>query len=111
MKIRHGDVAVMQTDELPAGATRVHGPVVLAYGEITGHAHRVTGNASLWDVGTQRYMVVESEATLTHEWIAPVTVPPGTYQIVIQQDWEPSTAGVEPGVMAEQARTKGEAKQ
>jgi archaeosine-15-forming tRNA-guanine transglycosylase len=93
MNIRHGDVAVLWADELPAGATRVGGPIVLAYGEATGHAHRVTGgNVSLWDVGTQRYMMVEGGlATLDHEEHGPVTIQPGTYRVVIQQAWDPFT--------------------
>src|SRR5574337_190971 len=41
MLIRHGDVVLVPVAEVPAGKTvrRKHGKLVLAEGEITGHAH------------------------------------------------------------------------
>lgn len=47
MMFRHGDVLLVQVPALPAGATKADKQgdgrtgVVLAYGEVTGHAHRI----------------------------------------------------------------------
>jgi hypothetical protein len=44
---RQGDVLVQQVDEIPDGLHAVpldKGRVILAYGEVTGHAHAVVGD-------------------------------------------------------------------
>ena len=43
-QFRHGDVFLKEVAALPQGAVqaaRDHGDVILAYGEVTGHAHRI----------------------------------------------------------------------
>jgi hypothetical protein len=96
MNIRHGDVFVLACNCLPEGATVIPRDVrgiVLAYGEVTGHAHRVSAppgiRVSLWDAAGQRYMTVEGGAALLdHEEHGPVSVPEGTYRINIQRTYD-----------------------
>ena len=91
---RHGDVYLVATNSLPAGATelpRGRGDVILAYGEVTGHAHRIhERTAVLWDADGQRYLTVdEGGAALTHEEHARIDLPAGCYRVVIQREYAP----------------------
>ena len=87
MNYRHGDVGLFAA-ELPAGAIleRTEG-IVLAEGEVTGHAHRIkSGPVSLWNAGKQRYIIVgEGGAMLDHEEHGPLPIAPGTYECRIQR--------------------------
>ena len=93
-QIRHGDVFLVQVDGLPAGAIehpRDRGDVILAYGEVTGHAHRIhERTAVLWDVDGQRYLTVAAGgAALTHEEHARIDLPAGCYRVVLQREYAP----------------------
>ena len=64
----------------------------LAKGELTGHAHRITerDNASLWQDDDSLFLdVTGSEATLTHEEHAPITLKRGKYRVWIQREYTP----------------------
>lgn len=89
--VRQGDVLIVdvayrgdKSDEgkLVPSADRV----VLAYGEVTGHAHAITETtkARLLDVQAERYLQVLSEATLRHEEHAPIVLREGHYQQAFQ---------------------------
>ncbi len=90
---RHGDVFLQRVDALPAGATERprDGDVILALGEVTGHAHRIrTKETRIWDMGTQRYLVVpEGGGVLEHEEHGTIAIPSGAYQIVQQREYHP----------------------
>ena len=73
---RQGDVYVQKFDVLPEGCKPVkrdNGGVVLAYGEVTGHAHQFKEkHVTLYsnDNG-RRFLVIEGKpATLFHEELA-----------------------------------------
>ena len=93
-QIRQGDILLIPvTLEAPAGC-RGRSEVVLAEGEVTGHAHRLAGAEVLdWSVGGQRYVQVVGEAagTLRHEDHDPspaAVVEPGvTYRVVRQRQF------------------------
>lgn len=64
-QFRQGDVMIERIgdlDQLPSDAkpaARDNGRVVLAYGEVTGHAHALTApNAELFTRGTDRWLVI-----------------------------------------------------
>ena len=88
---RQGDVFLEKVDMMPGSATEVpadNGEIVLAYGEVTGHKHRIrafmdTGSlpARLFDVGDMRFLDVQSPSALIHEEHAPVTLEPGIYKV------------------------------
>src|SRR5882672_11205048 len=83
--LRQGDVLLIRVDEIPADAAEVKsegGTVVLAYGEVTGHAHAFydnTYNVKLRAGGSGRYLEVLAPAALKHEEHSTVKVPAGKY--------------------------------
>jgi hypothetical protein len=97
-QLRQGDVLLVPAETVPEGALSVRrdaGRVVLAYGEVTGHAHAIRSSAArLLEVDTERYLVTTDEVTLEHEEHGPIAVAPGTYRVVIQREYVP--AEIEP---------------
>lgn len=102
--IRQGDVLVKRTRKTPSQAAKIvtdQGRTILAYGEVTGHAHEVITDAppmtgdpvpaqQLFEEpdGT-RLLVVRGPATLRHEEHAPLNIPAGTYEVVRQREYSP----------------------
>ncbi len=100
---RQGDVGLQLVDALPEGATqaKVEGRIVLAYGEVTGHAHAIYGDelalidsmpvtkAKQWDAGAERFIQVIETVNLQHEEHAPITLTPGLYQVIQQREYHP----------------------
>ena len=89
---RQGDV-LMVPAELPAGAVQVktQGDVILAYGEVTGHAHRIKESAKvrMWSAGAERFLQVMKTVALTHEEHTTVNIPPGVYKLPAQVEYTP----------------------
>jgi hypothetical protein len=91
---RQGDVLVERVNMIPPGARPVprdNGRVVLAYGEVTGHAHAIEEREVTMlevDAGI-RYLDVQMEAFLRHEEHATVPLPPGKYRVVRQREYTP----------------------
>jgi hypothetical protein len=93
-QVRQGDVLLVPVEEIPATARPVGrdaGRVVLAYGEVTGHAHAIrAAGARQLEADGRRYLAVADHAvTLEHEEHGPIVVAPGTYRIVIQREYVP----------------------
>jgi len=90
-QVRQGDVLLVPVEEVPEGArslARTRGRVVLAEGEVTGHAHAIRSSAAtLLGTGDERYLRVAAPVTLDHEEHAPIPVVPGTYRVVIQREY------------------------
>src|SRR5579859_5039825 len=96
--IRQGDVLLVPYDKktLPKTAkpvARDNGRVVLAYGEVSGHAHAFTsphvGLFRSMAFGQERnYLHVGETATLGHEEHDPIEVPKGTYRVVQQREFD-----------------------
>ena len=89
---RQGDVLLVAVDTLPEQAQPEprRGRIVLAEGEVTGHAHAVEErDARTFTHDGQRYLLAKSKAQLIHEEHAPIAVPPGAYRVVIQREYEP----------------------
>jgi hypothetical protein len=64
--------------------------IVLAYGEATGHAHAIyEPGATLLesDEGTFLQVLKEGGVELEHEEHVNITVPEGTYKVIIQREW------------------------
>ncbi len=90
VQLRQGDVFLERVDGLPEGAKPVKG-LVLAEGEATGHAHRVTGGrARLFDSAGKRFLRVSGTATLAHEEHAPLALARGVYEVRRQREYSPS---------------------
>jgi hypothetical protein len=98
MKIyRQGDVLIRTIKAIPEGANDVtpKDRIVLAYGEVTGHAHAIAPDEarefSMADAAgiVRRFLNVVSEATVRHEEHAPIPLPPGAYEIITQREYHP----------------------
>lgn len=96
---RQGDVLLRRVDAIPAAAAAEktdNGRVVLAYGEVTGHAHAIAeSEAQSFSMPAaagvvQRFLAVASSgATLRHEEHSAIELPPGIYEIVQQREYSP----------------------
>lgn len=88
---RHGDVLVSQIDTIPKRAVkRPH--LVLAEGEMTGHAHRIAqiGSAELFQLGPEMFLrVLAPAATLVHDEHGPISLPRGAYRVWRQREYSP----------------------
>ena len=100
--LRQGDVLLIPAGrKLPGkltGVDRDAGRVVLAYGEVTGHAHAIADNrAALYsDAATDRIFLEitaglsGAPAALEHEEHATVTIDPGVYEVRRQREYQPA---------------------
>jgi len=92
--VRQGDVLLVPVTSIPADAKpgrREKGRIVLAYGEVTGHAHLI---AAPWvelleDEGTRYIRVPRKGAELHHEEHGVINLAPGEYRVVIQREYSP----------------------
>lgn len=79
--------------------------IVLAYGEVTGHAHAIYPEvevidgeektvlpAKLWDAGAERFLQVIKKTALKHEEHAPIPLDPGVYRVIQQREYDPEEA-------------------
>jgi hypothetical protein len=88
---RHGDVLIGQIDVLPENAKK-RGNVILAYGEITGHSHRIADpkTAETFELDGQIYLKVTApKALLIHEEHAAIELPEGMYRVWQQREYTP----------------------
>ena len=85
-QLRQGDVLLQPVDRLPDGLEEITGPVILARGEATGHAHVITlpeterHKVRYWNGGAERYIQALERVTVTHEEHAPIVLEPGIYK-------------------------------
>jgi hypothetical protein len=90
---RQGDVMLKRIDQKPASAKPDkldNGRIILAYGEVTGHAHAIAQDeANIFIDGTRRFLEVcyEKQAHLKHEEHATIVLPPGTYEVLQQREY------------------------
>lgn len=96
LPFRQGDVLVVPIESIPSGLAEVprdNGRLVLAYGEATGHAHVVDGEAVLLaaDVAEldERFLHIEQEAQLVHDEHDTITLPAGDYIVRRQREYAP----------------------
>lgn len=92
--VRQGDVLLLPVGAIPGTAKkgeRDKGRIVLAYGEISGHAHAITEEAvQLLEHEGARYLrVPEKGASLKHEEHREIALAPGEYRIVTQKEYTP----------------------
>ena len=90
---RQGDVLLMKVERLPEEAvlmeTEKH-RVVLAYGEVTGHAHAIsTDVAAMYSHNNERFLHVTPGAELVHEEHSTIFLEPGVYKVVQQREYTP----------------------
>lgn len=97
---RQGDVLIQLVDGLPNGAQNVTASdrIVLAHGEVTGHAHAIyepktkatpNGKALMWSAGAERFIQVLEATAVRHEEHAPIALDPGIYKVGLQREYSP----------------------
>ena len=90
--IRQGDVLLIPVERLPKAAleAKVKGDVILAHGEVTGHAHRIKReqtkevSARIFDIGAERYLQIAERVALTHEEHSAIFLEAGVYRQAFQ---------------------------
>ncbi|MEU3533746.1 MULTISPECIES: hypothetical protein [Streptomyces] len=103
---RQGDVLIVPvaeeavppgTDRLPRQPRDTRGRLVLALGEVTGHAHAVVGPGSLvretGPFGTA-YLHLPDGGRVVHEEHAAIALPKGWYRVVRQREYVPGAVRV-----------------
>ena len=88
-QFRHGDVYLEQV-ATPSHQGRIpRTSNILAEGEATGHAHRVTGDALLYELDGALYLRTGGDTALVHEEHARIPLPTGTFRVTLQRQWSP----------------------
>jgi len=95
MQYRQGDVLLVKVDSLPVKKNKIEregGRIILAHGEVTGHAHAIShSGAQFWlsQVPGDRssYLELSESTELQHEEHACITLEPGFYQVVRQREF------------------------
>jgi hypothetical protein len=90
-QFRQGDVLLQPVAKIPASAKRVDGKkdIVLAEGEVTGHAHRIKkpkNRVAAYFDGPTMYLEVNEPVTVDHEEHGQLTLPPGCYERRLQTE-------------------------
>jgi hypothetical protein len=94
---RQGDVLIIPVAHMPPGLKKVkreNGRVVLAHGEVTGHAHAITDKrvALFHDPKLAAIFMHVSGAdpvALEHDEHGTIAIPPGTYEVRRQREYHP----------------------
>lgn len=98
---RQGDVFVRQVPARDLAGVTIgdRTDVVLASGEVSGHAHRVVPAVKGRDdyptaqcvegPDGRRYLLVEQACMLTHEEHGPIAIQPGCYRVTVQREYTP----------------------
>lgn len=91
---RQGDVLLLKVDDMPPDVVPVepdNNRVILAYGEVTGHAHALsTATAMLYEHSSgDRFLQVTQPSALVHEEHSPIDLAPGCYKVIRQREYTP----------------------
>lgn len=94
---RQGDVLLVPVPDLPKNVEQEKeekaGLVILAYGEVTGHHHRFKSGggkrvrAYRMPNSEDRFVTLRGHGRLEHEEHDTISVPPGNYQVIIQEEY------------------------
>ncbi len=100
-KYRQGDVLFVRVESIPEGGKKRENGTA-AYGEVTGHSHRLQeanlATATVFECGKDLFLHVtdlgisiegDPGVTFIHEEHGPISLAPGSYEIVIQREYSP----------------------
>lgn len=90
-QFRHGDVIIQQIERLPEAADALP-HLILAHGELTGHAHRVAppGGAKLFRSPQGLFLEIRADGVgVVHEEHARIPLPQGVYRVWRQREYSP----------------------
>lgn len=94
---RQGDVLIIRVPALPKGLVpiaREADRVVLAHGELTGHAHAIKDErAALFRdpklAAVFMQVMGDAPVALEHDEHSTIHLPPGNYQVIRQREYQP----------------------
>ena len=86
---RHGDVQLTRVESIPVEAQSLGSRKELAYGEVTGHAHRIDVGELFQTKNGDLYLKVDELANLSHEEHATKVIQPGVYRVGIKRQYSP----------------------
>ena len=84
--IRHGDVQIIPVDSIPADAKKLDRKE-LAYGEVTGHAHRIDIGEIFETKNGELFLKVEKLAHVDHEEHKKTEIKPGNYAVRVKRQY------------------------
>lgn len=76
---RHGDVQFVRVDAIPEGAVSLGARREVAYGEVTGHAHRIDLGELFQTKDGNLYLKVDKLTRVSHEEHKTSVLEPGFY--------------------------------
>jgi len=89
MLYQQGDVLIRSVGQVPQNAKALsQRPVVLAYGEVTGHKHQILDEVKAFLDGESMYIASDTAFTVTHEEHKPIRVDPGIYEILRVKEYD-----------------------
>ena len=96
---RQGDILIVPMPKKQFKRARRRHPengcVVLAYGEVTGHAHIMDADSvRLYDAydddgSIEEVLLVDETTLLTHDDHLPIRIPKGVYRVIHQREYSP----------------------
>jgi hypothetical protein len=96
---RQGDVLIERIEAMPAKRTaipRENGRVILAHGEVTGHAHAIVDEkCDLYaspdaPMGVTYLEIQQAVVALKHDEHSTIELPEGKYRVTRQREYAPS---------------------
>jgi hypothetical protein len=97
--VRQGDVLLQRIADRNRTGTPIaeQGRIILAHGEVTGHAHEVVAEAAgelpaaafFEEPDGTRILFIDRPCALVHQEHGPVTLAPGCYRVVRQREYSP----------------------
>jgi|SRR3990167_344844 len=89
MDYRHGDVQLTRVDAIPDMAKSLGERKELAFGEVTGHAHRIDAGELFETKNGELYLRVDKMTRISHEEHRTQTINPGIYRVGIKRQYNP----------------------
>lgn len=89
---RQGDILIREVQSIPSKSEKQNrdGDIVLAWGETTGHRHRIDDPwVEEYKFDVDVFLKVLKETQIKHEEHAPILLPKGVYKIVRQREYSP----------------------
>ena len=92
---RQGDILIVAVPTITGQEQEQepNGRIVLAEGEVTGHAHAIADETVTSYVGADGalYLDAPKGAAVRHEEHATITLPPGKYRVLRQREYTPDS--------------------
>lgn len=91
MNYRHGDIGLHLTKKATGTEVKHNGSFVLAEGETTGHAHRITvknpDDMTITRDGDVYFITLRTEGEITHEEHKRLVILAGTYEMKHEREF------------------------